>query len=314
MRQFRFIGWRVLQAIPSVLMVSLLTFLMLRMVPGDPARVLAGPRASAETIERVRSSMGLDEPVWMQYFLYVGRAVRGDFGYNLTGSSPVLDIVSKAAAVTGALAVVALLLTLAVSLSLALLAARRPGGIADGIARVFSVGGLALPTFWIALMLIVLVALPTGLFPVGGWPAAGFDRQLNAVILPAVTLSLSVSPILVRSLRSSLLEVLGSDYVLSARAIGVGRGRLLWAYVIRNGLLPSIPLMAVIVGFLLGGTVVVETAFNLPGLGQVLVNAVSNRDANLVQGIVLVLGTLIILVYLLADVLLSLVDPRARQR
>lgn len=313
MNELTFVSRRLLLAVPSILAVSVVTFFMLRLVPGDPARVLAGPRADAETIEQVRSTLGLDQPVWVQYFLYIGRAVRGDFGYNLTGSSPVLEVVANGAVVTGTLAVVALVFTIVISLTLALLAARRPGGIFDTVARVFSVGGLALPSFWVALMLIVLVALPTGLFPVGGWPE-GFGPRLNAVFLPALTLSLSLSPILVRSLRSSLLDVLGSDYVLSARAIGVANGRMLWSYVLRNALLPSIPLIAVIIGFLLGGTVVVESAFNLPGLGQILVGAVSNRDANLVQGIVLALGTLIILVYLLADIALSLVDPRARQR
>ena len=312
MTQFKFIALRLLQAVPSILAVSVVSFFMLRLVPGDPARVLAGGRASAETIAQIRSSMGLDQPIVVQYLLYLGRAIHGDFGFNLTGSSTVLEIVGNGAVVTGTLAIAALIFTIIISLTLALLAARKPGGIADNVARVFSVGGLALPSFWVALMLIVLVALPTGWFPVGGWPA-DFGARLNAVFLPALTLSLSLAPILVRSLRSSLLEVLSSDYVLSARAIGVGQRRMLWSYVIRNALLPSIPLVAVIVGFLLGGTVVVESAYNLPGLGQILVQAVTNRDANLVQGIVLALGTLIILVYLLADVLLSLVDPRARQ-
>jgi len=312
MTQLKFIALRLVQAVPSILAVSVVSFLMLRLVPGDPARVLAGPRASDATIAQVRASMGLDQPLVTQYLLYLGRAINGDFGVNLTGSSPVLEIVGNGAVVTGTLAIVALIFTVIISLTLALLAARRPEGIADHIARVYSVGGLALPSFWVALMLIVLVALPTGWFPVGGWPT-DFGARLNAVFLPALTLALSLSPILVRSLRSSLLEVFGSDYVLSARSIGVGKRRLLWSYVVRNALLPSIPLVAVIVGFLLGGTVVVESAYNLPGLGQILVGAVSNRDANVVQGIVLTLGTMIILVYLLADVLLSLVDPRARQ-
>ena len=313
MSKAKFIAWRLVQAVPSILAVSLVSFFMLRMVPGDPARVLAGPRANDETIARIRESMGLEEPIYVQYGLYLSRALQGDFGYNLTGSSTVVDIVSKGAVVTGTLAIVSLFFTIVISLTLALLAARRPGGIADGIARVFSVGGLGLPSFWVALMLIVTVALPTGWFPVGGWPD-DWPARLNAIFLPALTLAISLSPILVRSLRSSLLEVRGADYVLSARSIGVGRVRLQWSYILRNALLPSIPLIAVVVGFLLGGSVVVESAYNLPGLGQILVQAVSTRDANLVQGIVLVLGILIILVYLIADVLLSLVDPRAKQR
>lgn len=308
----KFIARRLLQAVPSLIAVSLVSFFVLRLVPGDPARVLAGPRASDETIAHLRASMGLDQSIWLQYVLYVGRAVRGDFGYNLTGSAPVLSIVADGAVVTGSLAIMSLVFTVVIGLVLSLLAARRPGGFMDGVARVFSVGGLALPSFWVAVMLIVVVALPTGLFPVGGWPD-DWGGRLNALVLPSLTLAISLSPILVRSLRSALLEVRGTDYVLSARTMGIRRSRLLWSYVLRNALLPSIPLLAVIVAFLLGGSVVVESAYNLPGLGQSLVQAVSHRDANVVQGIVLILGALIILVYLAADVLVSLIDPRAKQ-
>ena len=313
MDKLRPIGIRLLQTIPSIIAVSLLSFFLLRFAPGDPARVIAGPRASDETVETLRESMGLDQPILVQYWHYVQRAVTGDFGQNLTGSSSVSEIVADGAVVTIWLAITSIILMLAISLPLAILAARKPDGVVDTIVRVFSVGGLALPSFWVGLMLIVYVAVPTGWFPVGGWPDEPAAR-LQAVVLPALTLTISLAPILVRSLRSALIEVLGSDYVLAAKAASVAPSRVLSSYVVRNAMLPSVPLFAIIVSFLLGGTVIVESVFSLPGLGQRLVAAVSTRDANLVQGITLVLGTSIVLIYLAADVALSFIDPRVRNR
>ena len=312
-RLLRYIGLRLLQTIPSLIAVSIVAFVLLRLAPGDPARVLAGPRASQATIDSIRHSMGLDQPIYVQYWDYVTHAVHGDFGYDLTGSQTVGSVIASGASVTLWLAVASLILTVVISVSLAVIAARRPDGLVDGLIRGFSVGGMALPSFWVAVMLLIYLALRTGWFPIGGWPQ-GFGDRVNAIFLPALTMAISLAPILVRSLRSSLIEVLNADYVLAARSAGVKGPRLLFSYVLRNSLLPSIPLLAIIIGFLLGGSVVVESAYNLPGLGQTLVHAVTTEDANVVQGITLVLGTLILLVYLLADVAVSLVDPRVRLR
>lgn len=311
MPKARYIGLRLLQTVPSLIAVSIVSFALLRLAPGDPARVLAGPRASAATITAIRRAMGLDQPVYVQYGDYVRHALAGDFGSDLTGSQTVGSVITSGATVTLWLAVASLILTAVISLTLAVIAARRPDGIADTLIRGFSVGGMALPSFWVAVMLLMYLALRTGWFPIGGWPQ-GFGDRVNAIFLPALTMAISLAPILVRSLRSSLIEVLGSDYVLAARSAGVRGPRLLFSYVLRNALLPSIPLLAIIIGYLLGGSVIVESAYNLPGLGESLVHAVVTQDANVVQGITLFLGTLILLVYLLADVAVSLVDPRVR--
>lgn len=284
---------------------------MLRLSPGDPARVIAGPRATAASLAAVRHQMGLDQPVWVQYVRYLGRAVRGDFGVNLTGSETVAQVIGQSVGVTAALVAGSAVLTVLICLPLSVLAANRPDGVIDGAVRVVSVGGLALPSFWVGLMLVSYVALPTGLFPVGGW-SESFGGQLRALVLPSFTLAISMAPILIRSLRSSLIEVQGADYVKAARAMGVTGLTLTRRFVARNAAVPAVPVIALVIGFLVGGTVIIETTFNLPGLGLALVNAASTRDTNVVQGITLVLGSAVIVIYLVADVALSLIDPRVK--
>jgi peptide/nickel transport system permease protein len=310
MRRFRFIALRLAQAVPALLALSVVTFVMLRLSPGDPARVIAGPRASAKTLALLHRQMGLDQPLWVQYLHYLTRALGGDFGENLTGSSSVAAIIAQAAPVTASLVISAALLTLIISVPLAYGGARRPDGLVDSGVRVFAVGGLALPSFWVGVMLLTYVALPFG-WPVGGW---GTDAatQTQALVLPALTLAISMAPILIRGLRSSLIEIMNADYVQAGRSMGVTGGRLFTRFVARNAAAPGVPLIATVLGFLVGGTVVIEAAFNLPGLGLALVQAATTRDANVVQGITLVLGAAVILIHLASDVVLSFVDPRVK--
>ena len=311
MLQLRFVGRRVLLAIPSLFAISLLSFLMLRLSPGDPARVIAGPRATVQTLLAIRTQMGLDQPIWIQYVRYLGRVVRGDFGENLTGSQTVSQVIGQSVGVTAYLVLGAALLTAAISIPLAVLGARRPDGMFDSAVRVFSVGGLALPSFWVGLMLVSYLALPTNLFPVGGWPDTA-PGQLRAIILPSFTLAVSMAPILIRSLRSSLIEVQNADYVKAGRAMGVTGFALTRRFVARNAAVPTVPVIATVIGFLIGGTVIIESTFDLPGLGSALVQAAQTRDTNVVQGITLVLGAAVIVIYLIADVGLTLIDPRVK--
>lgn len=311
MGRLRFIVRRLLLVVPTLIVISLVTFIMLRLAPGDPARTVAGPRASAETIAKIRSQMGLDEPIFVQYFKYLGRIVQGDFGQNLTGSQTVASIIGRTVPVSVLLIVGAAILTIVISTPLAVMAARKPDGAVDSLIRVLSVGGIAVPTFWLGLMLVNYVALTTGLFPVGGWPPT-LSGRFSALVLPSLTLAISMAPIVTRSLRSSLIEVLGSDYVKAGRAMGVPRGRLTRRFVVRNAIVPSIPVFAIVLGLLLGGTVLVEFTFTLPGVGQALVQGAQQRDANVVQGLTLILGVAITVIYLLADIVLSLLDPRVR--
>lgn len=311
MTTLSYLGKRVLQAIPLLIATSALSFLLLRLAPGDPARVLAGPRASEETLAGIRSSMGLDQPIPVQYWRYLQSVFAGDFGKNLNGNADVADIIAHGVGVTGLLTLVAVVITVVIALPLALTAASRPGGALDNGVRVISVASLALPGFWVGLMLITFVALPTGWFPVGGWPAdpAG---QLNAIVLPAITLAVGIIPVLTRSLRSTFIDVLGSEYVVAARSLHIPRARIVRRFVLRNATVPSIPVLAFMISFIVGGSVVIETTFNIPGLGQTLVQAALTRDANLLQAITLILGTVVVAIWVVADIAVSLADPRVR--
>lgn len=311
MARLRFVVRRVLLLIPTLLVITFVTFLMLRSAPGDPARVIAGPRASDEVIQQIREQLGLNQPILVQYVHYLDRVLHGDFGANLTGSQDVSQVISASVPVTGLLVLGAALLTMVIATPLAILAARRPGGLTDSSIRALSIAGVAIPIFWLGLMLITYVALPTGWFPVGGWPDSARGRFF-ALVLPSLTLALSMAPIVMRSLRSSLIDVWGSDYVKAARAMGLSRGRVTRRFVARNATVPSVPVLAIVVGLLLGGTVITEYTFNLPGAGSALVQAAQQRDANVVQGLTLVMGVTVALVYLIADIILSLLDPRVR--
>lgn len=313
MRWLRLVARRLLQAVPTVLGVTFVTFVLLRLAPGDPALLLAGPRADAATIERVRESMGLDRPLLVQYGEYLGRLLRGDFGQTASGSNEVSRILAENSVPTLGLVVGGMALTLLLATAAAVLAVRRPGGVVDSAVRTFGVVGVALPAFWVGLMLLVLVALPTGWFPVGGWAADPAGRA-RALVLPALAMAIATAPVVVRSLRSSLLQVVSSDYVDAGRAIGLRGWALTRRFVLRNAFVAVVPVLAVLLGNLLAGTVIIENAFGLPGLGQALAQGVRNRDYNVVQGVVLVVGVSIVLLHLLADMVTAMLDPRVRAR
>ena len=313
MQGLRFFVRRLIQAVVTLFAVSVTTFVLLRLTPGDPARIVAGPRASEDQIAQVREYLGLNDSMLVQYWRYLERILAGDFGRNLNGSTAVSRIIRDNAPPTMWLAVGGLVVTVVVSVVLATAAARRPGRMADWLVRGFSTFGMGMPSFWVGLMLLVFVALPTGWFPVGGWPddAAG---RFRAMVLPVITLAIATSPVLIRSLRSSMIDVLQADYVKAGRSVGVTGWRLNSRFVLRNAFVPAVPLVAVLLGALLGGTVLVEATFGLPGLGRALVSGVANRDLYVVQGITLVIASAIVIVQFLADIVLSLIDPRVRLR
>lgn len=309
MGRLGFIGKRLLVLVPLLAGIVLVVFLLLKVTPGDPARQAVGLRASSAQVSEARSRMGLDKPVAAQYVAYLGHAVRGDLGYSYKSHSPVLGTLGRRVPVTLWLIGAGMAFSLLISVPLAVLAALRRDRLADHAVRGFSVLGLAMPMFWVGIMLITLVALPTGWFPVGGFGGSLADR-LRAIVLPGITLGLAMAPVLIRSLRATIIEALESDYVDAARSLGVSGTRLLRRFVLRNALPPTVTLLAVQSGYFLFGAVVLETTFALPGLGQGIVQAAVQRDFPLVQGYTLVLAVCVVLVYLLADVVTALLDPR----
>lgn len=302
---------RRLVALPaSLVVISMLVFALMHLVPGDAAQLIAGDRATDAQIEQIRISMKLDQPLAMQYLAYVGRLLHGDLGRTANGGSAVADIIATNIQPTLWLALCSMVLTLVAATVVAAWITRRPGGIADTTVRALSAVAFGMPVFWVGLMLLLFIAIPLGM-PIGGWPE-DFGGRAVRLVLPSLTVAITLGPLLVRSLRSSLLEVQGADYVTVGRALGLSGLGLVRRYVLRNAVIPSVPLIALVMAYVLGGIVMIETTFGLPGLGQALVQAAQSRDVNLLQGLTLVIASMVILVNLVADVLVAALDPRVK--
>jgi peptide/nickel transport system permease protein len=302
MSRYGFVAKRLLFLLPLLAGVVLLVFLLMKVVPGDPARLTLGPRASAAQVQDARRQMGLDRPVTSQYLLYLWRATHGNLGYSYKN-------IAQRAPVTAWLIAAGTVFSLVIAVPMALLAAVRRDRLADHAVRTAAALGIGMPLFWVGIMLITLVALPTGWFPVGGFGTT-LAGHLRSIVLPGLTLGIAMAPPMIRGLRASVVGVLSSDYVSFARALGTGGPRLQRRFVLRNALPPMVNLLAVQSGYFLFGAVVLETAFGLPGMGQGMVLAAVDRDLPLVQGYTLVFAVAVVAVYLAADIVNVLLDPR----
>jgi peptide/nickel transport system permease protein len=303
---------RLLQLIPLLLGVVLVSFLLLRMAPGDPATLLLGPRASEEQVADKRAELGLDESLPQQFLTYAGDLAQGDLGESIRSREAVTTVIADRFVVTAWILTGTFLLALAIAIPLAILAVQRPGGTVDTVTRATSMLGYSLPGYWVGIMLILVFALRLDWFPVQGF-GEGFWGHVHSIFLPSLTLAISVSPVLMRSLRSSMLDVLGSEHVTTARALGWSGWPLYRDHVIRNAIPPVVTLMALQVGYLLFGTVLVEQIFLLPGLGQTIINAVVARDFAVVQGITLIFAVIVVMSQLIADLIHGSLDPRIRR-
>lgn len=313
MTRAQFVTRRLLQAIPLLLAITFFVFLLLKIAPGDPARLVAGARAPEERIAEIRDDLGLDDSVPQQYVTYLGRVFRGDLGESIRAQEPVTDIIRDRAPVTLWLVISGTVLSLLISIPLAIMGARNPDSPADQAIRGLSLFGLTMPPFWIAIVLLVGIALPTGWFPVGGFGTSVADH-FRSIALPALTLAISLAPLQIRSMRSSVIDVLEADYVKVAQSLGVSERRLLRRHVIRNALPPTVTILVLQLGYVLFGAVVIEQAFALPGLGQAIVQAAAQRDFAVVQGLTLVFAVSVVLINIVADVVNSMLDPRVSLR
>ncbi|MGB8693499.1 MAG: ABC transporter permease [Steroidobacteraceae bacterium] len=309
MGRFGFIARRFLQAIPMLLSIVFVVFLLLKVTPGDPARNVAGLRASPQELVQVRSELGIDRPMLVQYWSYLSHAVQGDLGYSYKSRETVTAMIGARLGATTWLVSVAIVMVLLITIPLAIIAATRQGQAIDHGIRIAGLLGLSMPAFWVGVMLLLVIALPTGWFPAGGFGETPREH-LRSVILPALTLAIGMAPVPIRSLRASIIAILSTDYVATARSLGIPAGRIIRRFVLRNAAVPFITVFALEIGFLLFGTAVVETTFALPGVGQGLVLAARGRDLPAIQGYTLLYATLAVVVYLLADILTALLDPR----
>lgn len=305
----RFLLRRLGQAVITLWAVTLLTFLMFKALPGSVAYGMLGIKAGQADIARVNAELGLDRPIWVQYWKHLTGLLRGDLGQSVTYGKSASEVISAALPTTLFLAFYAVVLTAVVTVVLAVLAALRRDRLTDHVIRSVPVIGLGMPAFWVGTVLLFLLAYKLPIFPAGGLQP-GFTGHLRSLFLPSATLAVLFTAILVRSLRASLLEVLDSEYVLAARSKGLVGRRLILRHVLPNAVLPTVTLLGLTFAGLLGGALIVESVFALPGLGTLLITGFQRYDFALVQGVILVSASAILLVNILIDILYSTVDPR----
>lgn len=306
---------RVLMIFPLIFMVSLGVFALVHMIPGDPAITISGENATEEQIQATRERLGLDDPVIQQYLRWAGAAVQGDLGQSLFSSRTVAGAILERFPVTLSLTAGAVLVSLIISLPAGIIAATKRGRWPDRAATLFASVGIAMPNFWLGILLILVFALMFPIFPAVGYSRLGEDGLLawaRSLVLPSLTLGMAAAAETTRQLRSSLYDALNQDYVRTARAKGMSGPVIIGKHALKNAAVPVITVIGFQIAFLLGGTVVVEQIFGLPGLGGLAIRAVLERDIPMIQGIVVVTALLVMLVNLLVDLTYAYLDPRVR--
>ena len=311
MHRYKFVLTRPLQFLPVLFGISVITFVLVRLIPGDPARNILGTRATPTALASIRAQYGLDQPMWLQYFYFIKNLGNGEMGKSILYKIDVLPLISTRIEPTIALVVSSVILSILIAVPMAAIAARNAGRAPDHIVRIVSTFGIGFPPFWLGLMLIILFSVQLGVLPVSGYGSTIGDK-LAHLVLPALTVALSLSTVLTRSLRAAMIESLKSDVATAARARGMPESIVFWRHVVPNSLVPSINLLAVNIGWLIGGTVVVESVFALPGMGQLLVRAIFSRDYMVVQGVAMVFACATVLVNFLADIVTVAADPRVK--
>jgi peptide/nickel transport system permease protein len=303
-----FLTGRLLQAIPVLFGVSLAVFLMVHLIPGDPAALIAGNEATRADVENVRQSLGLDRPLPVQYVSFVGKALTGDLGKSFRTGRPVLEEIMPRYLNTMALGAIALGIAVLLGMASGIVSAVRRHTAFDNAALLLSLAGVSMPTFFLGLLLMLVFSVWLGWLPL-----SGKDTWLH-YILPAITLSTASIAIVSRVMHASLIEVLHEDYVRTARAKGQRESLVIWRHAVRNALIPVVTVAGLQLGYLLGGAVVTETVFAWPGLGRLLVQSILARDFPVVQAAVLLLATTFVAINLLTDLIYGLLDPRIRVR
>jgi len=302
----RYLTYRLFSTLLVVFGVSVMVFLLIHMVPGDPVDMMLGESARPADREALRHALGLDQTLWVQFSQFMSGLVRGDLGVSIHSNRPVGELLLERAPATIELALAALLISVVIALPMGVLAAVRRNTLWDKGAMAFSLLGVSMPNFWLGPLLILIFSVGLGWFPVSGREYSG------SLILPAITLGTALAAVLSRMVRSSLLEVLGEDFVRTARAKGMPERIVIWKHALLNALLPVITLLGLQLGVLLGGAVITETVFSWPGLGKLTIDAILRRDYPVVQGTILVISVTYVVVNMLTDMVYGIVDPRIR--
>lgn len=309
-----YIAKRLLVAIPTLLIISVFVFSLQKLLPGDPILAMAGEERDPVVIELLREKYRMNDPVVYQYFYWLGSVVQGDFGVSLRTNQPVLELVAEKVPVTIQLALMSMFFAFVIGLPMGILAAVKQNTWIDYVANIVALSGLSIPNFWLGIMLILLVSVQLGWLPASGYESIFVDpvRSLQTMIMPSFVLGTGLAATLMRHTRSSMLSVMKSDYIRTARAKGLSTREVVLSHSFRNALLPVITLTALLFGELLAGAVLTEQIFTIPGFGKLIVDAVFNRDYAVVQGVVLCTAVGFIFMNLLADVVTVLLNPRMR--
>jgi peptide/nickel transport system permease protein len=296
----------------TLLAASLVVFVVLQVLPGDPALLMLDTSARADTLAALRHQLGFDRPVWLRYVDWIWGLVRGDFGVSYTYGVPVAELIRQRVMVSLPLAAMGITLSMAMAIPAGVMAAARRGGVVDSAVMGVAQLGVALPNFWLGILLILLFAVALPWFPASGF--AGWDHgpwaAVHSLLLPALALALPQAAILARVMRSSVLETLGQDYVRTAQAKGLRDGVVLWRHAVRNALIPVVTIIGLQFSFLLAGTVIIENVFTLPGLGRLMFQAIAQRDLIVVQDLVVLLAGSVIVVNFVVDLAYFALDPR----
>ncbi|MCB1416419.1 MAG: ABC transporter permease [Phyllobacteriaceae bacterium] len=310
-----FLFRRLLSLLLTLLLATAVIFAVLEIVPGDPARLMLGINATEDAVAALREQMGLNQPLLTRYFAWVGGLLQGDLGRSFTYSSSVAELIGERIWVSLPLALLALALSTVIAVPVGLYAAARRGKASDTAIMTATQFGIAIPNFWFALLLVYLFAVVLRWVPAGGFPGwqAGVWPALKSLALPAIALALPQAAILSRIARSALIEVLGEDFIRTARAKGLTRNQTLWHHALRNALIPVVTIMGLQFAFLLAGTIIIENVFYLPGLGRLVFQAITQHDLPVVQGTVLLLVASVVLTNFLVDLVYAWIDPRLRK-
>jgi peptide/nickel transport system permease protein len=310
----RYIARRLLQAIPTILLASVIVFLMIYLIPGDPATVVLGPNAFPAQIEATKEEMGLDKPLPVQYLIWVGRVVQGDLGESFINGFPVWDLIMRRLAATVQLTLAALLLASVLALAVSILSVMYRGRLVDRLVGIWLGLSYAVPTFWLGVLLIILLSTQLDLLPPTGYASVVQHpgEAWRYLLMPALTLGIYTSSVLARFLRSSLFEVIGQDFIRTAQAKGLKEQHVLFRHALKNALIPVVTILGVQFGTLLGGAVVTEAVFDWPGVGQMLLYSIRVRDYTVVQGTVMFLVIAFVVINLLTDIAYGVIDPRIR--
>jgi peptide/nickel transport system permease protein len=307
-----YIARRLVATIPVIATVATVVFAMLRLTPGDPAAIIAGDDATAEQLEHIRTSMGLDQPIYVQFIQWLAQLVRGDLGVSLLSGTPVTGMIADRMGPSLALAAGTIFLTVVVAIPLGVLAAWRRGKLLDRFIMTVSVFGFSVPTFVVAYLLIYVFSISFGWLPVQGYKPLeeGFWEFAQRLLLPVLALSAIYTALIARITRSSIIETMGEDFIRTARAKGAKESVVLMRHALRNAAVPIVTIIGIGVASLMSGVVVTESVFNLPGLGRLVVEAVLARDYPVLQGLILLFSFTYILINLVVDVLYTVFDPR----